>query len=231
MAMSPDGAPDDQDPCNPDTGADPVQQQIAGDLKKEIAEKEDPADQSELLAGNPQLLIHGQRGKVNVGAIQMAREIKQKNIRNDSQTYFSNGPGFDGSARSISVGEHEPSLNSTNRPGTLFSMTKSVWVPLGYQRGRLHNSPAASAVLLVRQASTGIASSQTAGANREAVPQAQDIGTLSSCRRNFRGSGLFACALGREFWKPDIQLFLYGGIFPSPPSSPLRFAAKEFAAR
>jgi len=57
--MSPDGAPDDQDPCHPDTGADHVQQQIAGDLKKEIAEKEDPADQSELLAGNPQFLIHG----------------------------------------------------------------------------------------------------------------------------------------------------------------------------
>jgi len=47
-----------------------VQQQIARDFKEKIAEKENPEDQSELLAGDRQLPVHRQRREPNVDAIE-----------------------------------------------------------------------------------------------------------------------------------------------------------------
>ena len=48
-------SPGKQYACDPDARSDFVQQQIARDLKEEVAEKENPEEQSVLLAGDGQL--------------------------------------------------------------------------------------------------------------------------------------------------------------------------------
>jgi hypothetical protein len=43
---------------------------LAGNFKEEITDKENPKDQSELLASDGQLFVHRQRGKPSVDAVQ-----------------------------------------------------------------------------------------------------------------------------------------------------------------
>jgi hypothetical protein len=106
------GAPDDQDARNPDAGADSVQQQITRDLEQEVAKKENTADQSELLAGDSQVLIHRQGGKSDVGAIEVANEVKHKDKRDDLPLYLLNRSGFDGCpiGSCFVSSEHLPSI-------------------------------------------------------------------------------------------------------------------------
>ena len=63
-------SPANQYSSDPDPRSDFMQEQIAGDFKDEVAEKENPEDQSELLAGDGQLSVHGQRRKPNIVAIE-----------------------------------------------------------------------------------------------------------------------------------------------------------------
>src|SRR5215471_17543101 len=51
-------SPANQYASNPDTSADPVHEQIAGYLEDEIPEEEDSCQQSILLAGDGEFLIH-----------------------------------------------------------------------------------------------------------------------------------------------------------------------------
>src|SRR5215469_14934006 len=65
-----DDAPCDQYSGDPDTRPDSVQQKIAGYLKNEITEKEDTGDESILLAGDPEFLVHRQRREPDVVAVE-----------------------------------------------------------------------------------------------------------------------------------------------------------------
>ena len=70
-------APGDQDARQPDSRSKFVQQQIAGYLTDGIANKEDPSKESELLAGDGQLFVHGQRCKPNVDPIEKRHNVEQ----------------------------------------------------------------------------------------------------------------------------------------------------------
>ena len=69
-------SPANQYSSDPDPRSDFMQEQIAGDFKDEVAEKENPEDQSELLAGDGQLSVHGQRRKPNIVAIEYGNDEK-----------------------------------------------------------------------------------------------------------------------------------------------------------
>lgn len=73
-----DHSPANQDSGDPHARSDLVKQQIAGDFEEEISEKENPEDQSVLLVGDGQFLIHRQRGKPNVEAIKKSNNEKQE---------------------------------------------------------------------------------------------------------------------------------------------------------
>jgi hypothetical protein len=55
-----------------------VEHEIAGDLEKEIPEKEDSGSESELLAGDCQLPIHRQCRKSEVDAIDKGNNVESK---------------------------------------------------------------------------------------------------------------------------------------------------------
>jgi hypothetical protein len=58
-----------------------VQDEVARDLEKEIAKKENSGGESELLAGDIQLSIHRQRGKSKVNAIDKSNDVESKKTR------------------------------------------------------------------------------------------------------------------------------------------------------
>src|SRR5437667_12399616 len=89
-------SPGNQNACNPDPAAELVQEQVAGNFKKEIAQKEDPGDQTELLAGDRQLLVHRQRRKPNVDPVEKADDVQQKKKRENQDTQFPNSSCLDG---------------------------------------------------------------------------------------------------------------------------------------
>ena len=83
-------SPGKQYACNPDARSDFVRQQIARDLKEEVAEKENPEEQSVLLAGDGQLFVHRQRRKRNVGAVEKGNDEKQEDKRKNPDPHFPN---------------------------------------------------------------------------------------------------------------------------------------------
>jgi hypothetical protein len=78
-----DNSPANQYACDPDPCSDLVKQEIAGDLKQEITEKEDPNEQSKLLARNRQILIHCQCREADVDAVKISDDVEKKEERND----------------------------------------------------------------------------------------------------------------------------------------------------
>ena len=89
-------SPSKQDSGDPDARSDLVQQQIAGDFKKEVAKKENPENESELLAADGQLFVHCERGKPNVVAINECNDEKHKNKWENPEAYFLDSSGADG---------------------------------------------------------------------------------------------------------------------------------------
>jgi hypothetical protein len=83
-----DSSPTKQYPRDPDASPDLVQQQVAGNFKYEIAEKEDTEDQSELLARDGQLFVHRQRGEANIVAVDDGDDKQQKYKRKDPKPQF-----------------------------------------------------------------------------------------------------------------------------------------------
>src|SRR5205823_6576227 len=76
--------------------SDLVQEQIARDLKQEIAEKEDSHEQPELLARDGHLLVHRQCGKSDVDPVEIGDDVQEKKIRKNPDLYFPNRSGLDG---------------------------------------------------------------------------------------------------------------------------------------
>ncbi len=62
-----------------------MQHQIARNLKQEIAEKENSIQQSKLLAGDGQLLVHRQGGKPNVDPVKIRDDVQKEKVRKDSE--------------------------------------------------------------------------------------------------------------------------------------------------
>jgi hypothetical protein len=71
-----------------------MQQKITGDLEQEIADKENPGEKSELLAGDRQLAVHRQSRKGNVGAVEIRNNVEKKNEWNNPNSHLPEGPAL-----------------------------------------------------------------------------------------------------------------------------------------
>src|ERR1700740_3356195 len=89
-------SPANQDSSDPDACSDFVQEQVAGDFKEEVAKKENPEDQSVLLACDRQLSVSRQRRKPNVDAIEKGNDEKQEDKGKNPDAEFPNRSGLDG---------------------------------------------------------------------------------------------------------------------------------------
>jgi len=65
-----------------------VQQQIAGNFKDEVAEKENAKEQSVLLARDGQLFVHRQRREPNVDPVKKANYEKKEDKGKNLNSYF-----------------------------------------------------------------------------------------------------------------------------------------------
>ena len=73
-----------------------MQQQIAGDFEEEVAEKENPKEQSVLLAGDGQLFVHRQRRKPNVDPVKKANDKKKEDKGENPNPHFLDCSRLDG---------------------------------------------------------------------------------------------------------------------------------------
>src|SRR5881392_1200841 len=106
-------SPGNQNACNPDAAAELVQEQVAGDFKKEIAQKENPGDQTELLAGDCQFLVHRQRREPNVDPVEKADDVQQENKGENPDLDFPNRSGLDGLPSGVCFVAHDVSPSLT----------------------------------------------------------------------------------------------------------------------
>src|SRR6266446_5259136 len=135
-------SPGNQNASNPDAGADFVQQQVARNSKEQVAEKEDPGEQTELLARDRQFLVHRQRRKPNVDPVEKADDVQQENKGDNPDPYFPNRSGLD-EARSdwLSAGHANLVVNSTRSKDSLNRYrTREFRRPLRGFRPRIINS-------------------------------------------------------------------------------------------
>src|SRR6267143_3535812 len=102
-------SPANQYSGDPDARADFVQQQIAGDFKDGVAEKENPKEQSVLLAADGQLFVHRQRRKPNVDAIEKGYDEKNEDKGKNPDPHFPDRSGLDAHGTSGGfVGQDSP---------------------------------------------------------------------------------------------------------------------------
>ena len=87
--------PAHQDSGDPDARAQLMQKQIAGDLEEEIPEEEDAGQKPELLAGDGQLLVHGEGGEADVDAVQKRDHVEDEQEGDDPRPHFADGPAFE----------------------------------------------------------------------------------------------------------------------------------------
>src|SRR5215831_15805536 len=90
-----DNAPSDEDSGNPDTCSNPVQQKITGDLKDEIAKKENSGDESVLLARNRQFLVHRQGSERDVISVEHSNYEENEDERNDPCSHLADRASLD----------------------------------------------------------------------------------------------------------------------------------------
>jgi hypothetical protein len=83
-----------------------VQQEIAWDLEQGVAEKENAAEQSVLLAGNRQLLVHRQRSEPNVDPIEIGSDIEKKHKRENPDFQFPDRLPFYPIVSGCAIGSH-----------------------------------------------------------------------------------------------------------------------------
>jgi hypothetical protein len=69
-------APADHDAANPAARPDLIEDQIARHLKNEIAPEKGACAKPEDIRAEPKILVHGQRRKPDIHAIEIADEIK-----------------------------------------------------------------------------------------------------------------------------------------------------------
>ena len=69
-----------------------MQQQVAGYLKNEIAEKENSREESELLTSDGQFPVHRQSRKANVDAVDEGNHHQNEDERDDPSPQFADRP-------------------------------------------------------------------------------------------------------------------------------------------
>jgi hypothetical protein len=74
-------APGDHDPSDPDPRADLLQGQIAWNFEQEIAKEEDSGAPAIDIGAEGEVLVHGQRGKGNIAAVDVGDAVGQGDQR------------------------------------------------------------------------------------------------------------------------------------------------------
>ena len=87
-------APCDEDARDPDARADAVKDEVAGDLKQEVAPKENSSRESKLLACDGQFAIHRQSRKAQVDSVDESHDVERKQERQKPESDFTGGGGF-----------------------------------------------------------------------------------------------------------------------------------------
>ena len=85
----------DQDASDPNTCSNLVKDEIARDLKQEVAPEENSGGESELLARDRQFAIHSQRRKPQVDSVNESNDIERKEERQQSDPEFPDRCRFD----------------------------------------------------------------------------------------------------------------------------------------
>ena len=89
-------SPGNQNASNPDACSNSVQQQITGDFKEEITEKENTGEQTELLVGDAQVFIHRQCCESNIGPVEIGNNVQKKEKGKNPDPHFPKRSGLDG---------------------------------------------------------------------------------------------------------------------------------------
>ena len=99
-------APCDEDACDPDTRADAVKDEVAGDLKQEVAPKENSSRKSKLLACDGQFAIHRQSRKAQVDSVDESDDVERKQKRQKPDLDSTDGGGFLQARNSARAADH-----------------------------------------------------------------------------------------------------------------------------
>src|SRR6202042_3755947 len=78
-----DDAPADHDAGDPAPRPEPVEREVARDLEHGVADEQDAGADAELGRGKAELLIHGERRKADIGAVEVVDDIGEGQERND----------------------------------------------------------------------------------------------------------------------------------------------------
>src|SRR5712692_4984545 len=79
---------------------------LLGNFKDEVAEKENPDEQSKLLAGDTQLIVHRQRGEPNVDPVEIGNDVEKQYEGKNPDPHFPNRLRFDGDWSGRGTGSH-----------------------------------------------------------------------------------------------------------------------------
>jgi hypothetical protein len=71
-------APADHDAANPAARSDLLEDQIARHLENEVTPEKGTGAEPEDIRAEPEILVHGQRGKPDIHTIEIADEIKHE---------------------------------------------------------------------------------------------------------------------------------------------------------
>src|SRR5262249_49789419 len=88
-------APADHNAANPAARSDPFEDQIARHLEDEITPEKGAGAESKDIRAEPELLVHGQRRKPDIHAIEITDEVKHKAERQEPQIDLAHGLPFD----------------------------------------------------------------------------------------------------------------------------------------
>lgn len=91
-----DQPPAHDDAGDPDAGADPVHQDIAGNFKQKVPDEKDAGHETEHLGRQSQRLVHLQGGVAQVDPVQKRDDVEEKNKGDDSPHHLADGPLADG---------------------------------------------------------------------------------------------------------------------------------------
>src|SRR5262249_16352422 len=78
-----DDAPADHDARDPAPRAEPVERKVARDLEYSVADEQDAGTDAELGRTETELLIHGERRKADIGAVEVVDDVGEGQQRND----------------------------------------------------------------------------------------------------------------------------------------------------
>jgi hypothetical protein len=84
-------APADHDARDPDACTETLQREIARHFEKDIADEENADAKAEDLGREAEIVIHGERGKADIDAVEKIDRIGRAKKRNEADSRFTNG--------------------------------------------------------------------------------------------------------------------------------------------